>query len=101
MEEDKLTVEFHGLSDVIEPISKREAVQVTGEIISETDQIMILKLPEKQNEKNPSGPKKIKKRFACAQCAKKFSRNLELTKHTNTVHLNIRVRVRSRLLFKI
>ena len=50
----------------------------------------IKNLPDKPDEK--CAPKMRKKRFSCQQCPKKYTRNLALTKHINSMHLKLKVK---------
>ena len=64
----------------------------TQEIVFEiTVQSNIEDMPIKPEEKKNIARAKPKKRFACHQCPRKYSKNMALTKHINSIHLKLKV----------
>ena len=96
MEEDNEPIYIFALGEVEEgQITENYFAQDslgTQEIVCEiTVQSNIEDMPIKPEEKTPIARAKPKKRFACQQCPRKYSKNMALTKHINSIHLKLKV----------
>ena len=68
-----------------------QAIPVTtGETVI-TVQCGVEEKPDKSEGKKDVTRTKPKKRFACTQCSARYTKNLALTKHINSVHLRLKV----------
>ena len=92
MEEDNEKITFFTVGEATEnDCAKNIYVQ---EIISETVitvQCGVEEKPDKSEGKKDVTRTKPKKRFACTQCSARYTKNLALTKHINSVHLRLKV----------